>query len=115
MESYGSCCIVWQPALTASMLLWPYAASFPSKNIRPESGRTDPSMIFAIVDLPDPDSPARTNVSPRPRENDTPSAALVTDAPDGRRPKSPFFAAKCFLRPSTLSISSTVRVAYRAI
>jgi len=36
----------------------------PSKNISPESESAAPRMSLAIVDLPEPDSPAITRTSP---------------------------------------------------
>ena len=71
--------------------------------IFPESNSIDFRINFAIVDFPEPDSPAKTKTSPFFTENDTSSVALtVTDFV----PKIPFFV-KYFFKCSTLRISST--------
>ena len=63
----------------------------------------DLKINFAIVDFPEPDSPARTNTSPFFTENDTSSVALTIDF----LPKIPFLI-KYFFNFSTLKISSTI-------
>lgn len=57
---------------------------------------------FAIVDLPEPDSPARTKTSPRFRENETSSAALTMDFFELKT----LFLMKYFVKFSILRISS---------
>jgi hypothetical protein len=49
--------------------------SWPSKRIVPRVGAYRPTIIRAIVDLPQPDSPTSASVSPALIENETPSTA----------------------------------------
>ena len=58
--------------------------SMPSKRTVPESGRSSISSVRASVDLPQPDSPTRPRVSPRPRSRSMPSSARSRFWP-GRR------------------------------
>src|SRR5579885_457110 len=70
----------------------------------PESGSKARSMRRAIVVLPDPDSPASTNVSAFLIENEMSSATLVTSL---LAPVNPFFT-KCFFKFLTERISCIV-------
>ena len=49
--------------------------SAPLMVTRPRSGRTKPSRISITVDLPAPDGPASTSVSPAGTRNDSPFSA----------------------------------------
>jgi hypothetical protein len=56
-------------------------------------------MSLAMVDLPEPDSPARTKTSPCFSENETSSTAFTIEVFELKR----LFFTKYFLRPSTLN------------
>src|SRR5689334_676189 len=79
--------------------------SRPSKITRPPVGGSRRRMQRPVVVLPQPDSPTRPSVSPRPISKLTPSTALTTA---GRPPKSPPPTSKCFTRFSTRRIGSGV-------
>src|ERR1700737_297602 len=79
--------------------------SRPSKITRPPVGGSRRRMQRPVVVLPQPDSPTRPSVSPRPLANPPPSPALT---PAGRPPKSPPPTSKCFTRFSTRRIGSDV-------
>src|SRR4029077_2944487 len=79
--------------------------SLPSNQISPEVGSISRRMQRPVVVLPQPDSPTRPSVSPRPISKLTPSTALTTA---GRPPKSPPPTSKCFTRFSTRRIGSDV-------
>ena len=49
----------------------------PSKRIDPETGSTSRSTAWAVVVLPQPDSPTRASISPRWSESETPSTACT--------------------------------------
>src|SRR5215475_15462629 len=78
--------------------------STPSTRIDPALGSSSRNIVRPTVDLPQPDSPTRPNVSPALIWNDTPSTARTS--PDTRE-KRPLMIGKCFLRPCT-SISGAV-------
>ena len=61
------------------MFIFWLSISWSSKIIFPASAWIDFKISFAIVDLPDPDSPAYTNTSPFLIENVTSSTALTID------------------------------------
>ena len=61
------------------MFMFSLSISWFSKIILPESAWIDFKINFAIVDFPDPDSPAKTNTSPFLIENDTSSTAFTLD------------------------------------
>ena len=62
----------------------------------------DFKINFAIVDLPDPDSPARTNTSPFFTANDTSSVAFTVEVLELKR----LFLTKYFFKCSIFKISS---------
>ena len=70
--------------------------------IFPESASIDLSINFAIVDFPEPDSPAKTNTSPLFREKDTSSTAFTVSIFELNR----LFLTKYFFKCSILKISS---------
>ena len=75
-----------------------------SKIIFPESALIDFKINFAIVDFPEPDSPANTKTSPCFNENETSSTALTIEVSDVKI----FFLMKYFFHFSIFNISVNV-------
>ena len=65
-----------------------------SKIIFPESALIDFKINFAIVDFPEPDSPANTKTSPCFNENETSSTAFTVEVSDVKI----FFLMKYFFK-----------------
>ena len=67
------------------------AISLPWKRIEPWSCCTIRTIVWAVVVLPQPDSPTSASISPAPTLNDTPSTActhsLVRPVSDSTRPR----------------------------
>src|SRR3954471_7724240 len=76
-EAYGSWkTICTRPRNFSRSLPRRLKGSMPSKRTVPESGRSSIINVLASVDFPQPDSPTRPRVSPRPRSRVMPSSAV---------------------------------------
>jgi hypothetical protein len=75
-DAYGSwniICIFLRTGIISGALN--FEISSPSKTIDPDFGSRSRTMVLAVVDLPQPDSPTRLNTSPRRTAKETPLTA----------------------------------------
>ena len=86
-DTVGSCGMtpIWRPRIARSRRSPSVVRSTPSKRTEPPTtlaaGGSSPAMAWAVVDLPEPDSPTRASTSPAPSAEVDPGDGVERAAP----------------------------------